>query len=400
MRVLYIGVYRDGTGWGQAAIDYILALDAAGIDVVPRPLKLNDRDHRPPGRILELEKKTPQGCDVCIQHVLPHQMDYNGRFRRNIGLFASETSDFAPSSWADRLNLMDEVWVINYAQKQAAQKSGVTVPIHVVPHATDVTRFQRSYEPLPQLAGFRDAGMFAFYTLGEMVRRKNLAATLKAFHTEFDPSEPVSLVIQTSIPGQSPAQTGQGVRGFCDEIKRGLKLNGGDTKRYAQELILAERLSDLDILRLHASCDCFVQPSFGESWSIPAFDAMAMGRTPIVTACTGYLDWMTPQTGWLVPGHEEPVFGALETFADVHTGAETWCAVDVLALRRALREAYTKDSLRQEKSAHGIQRAYDFSYENVGALMKELLAHEPIPARPLAHRPTGSPGPDAGGQAS
>ena len=41
MKVLYIGCYRDHTGWGQAAIDYILSMDSVGIDVVCRPLKLN-----------------------------------------------------------------------------------------------------------------------------------------------------------------------------------------------------------------------------------------------------------------------------------------------------------------------------------------------------------------------
>ena len=43
MKVLYIGHYREGTGWGRAAIDYILSMDAAGIEVVPRAVKLNDR---------------------------------------------------------------------------------------------------------------------------------------------------------------------------------------------------------------------------------------------------------------------------------------------------------------------------------------------------------------------
>ena len=43
MKVLYVGCYRDGTGWGQAAIDYILSMGAAGINVVPRPIKLNQR---------------------------------------------------------------------------------------------------------------------------------------------------------------------------------------------------------------------------------------------------------------------------------------------------------------------------------------------------------------------
>ena len=55
MKVLYIGCYREGTGWGQAAIDYILAMDSVGIDVVPRAVKLNNNQPELPQRILELE---------------------------------------------------------------------------------------------------------------------------------------------------------------------------------------------------------------------------------------------------------------------------------------------------------------------------------------------------------
>ena len=36
MKVLYFGHYKEGTGWAQAAIDYILALDSVGVDVVCR----------------------------------------------------------------------------------------------------------------------------------------------------------------------------------------------------------------------------------------------------------------------------------------------------------------------------------------------------------------------------
>ena len=38
MKVLYISNYKDGTGWGNAATDYILAMDSVGIDVVAGPL--------------------------------------------------------------------------------------------------------------------------------------------------------------------------------------------------------------------------------------------------------------------------------------------------------------------------------------------------------------------------
>ena len=41
MKVLYISNYKDGTGWGNAATDYILAMDSVGIDVVCRSISFN-----------------------------------------------------------------------------------------------------------------------------------------------------------------------------------------------------------------------------------------------------------------------------------------------------------------------------------------------------------------------
>ena len=36
-------------------------------------------------------------------------------------------------------------------------------------------------------------------------------------------------------------------------------------------------ISEEDIYSIHSSCDCFVMPSYGEAWCIPAFDAMGFG---------------------------------------------------------------------------------------------------------------------------
>jgi glycosyltransferase involved in cell wall biosynthesis len=375
MKVLYIGVYRDSTGWGQAAIDYILSLDAAGVDVVPRALKLNNRKPNLPERLLELEAKSSRGSDVVIQNVLPHQMDYNGRML-NVGLFFTETSDFKASTWADRLNCMDALVVSNLQQVEAARKSGIkNMPVYVVPCATNIERFQRSYEPLDLLKPYRERGEFLFYFVGEMVRRKNLASLLKAFHLEFDPSEPVQLVLKTDRPGASPEESRKHIEAYCSEIKRGMKLHGGKIEHYKEEVVITDRLTEQGMMRLHAGCDCFVLPSYGEAWAIPAFDAMAMGKTPIVTACTGFLDYLSNNEGWLVRSHEEPVFGVNDTFEDLFVGSESWSAVDINHLRRCMRDAYEKESQRMEKATCGIARAYDFSYEAVGPQLKKALEH-------------------------
>ena len=45
MKVLYIGHYKEDSGWSRAAINNILALDAAGVNVVCRDIKLTNKPY-------------------------------------------------------------------------------------------------------------------------------------------------------------------------------------------------------------------------------------------------------------------------------------------------------------------------------------------------------------------
>ena len=261
MKVLYIGHYREGTGWANAAIDYILSMHKAGIDVVCRPVKLNNSNPEIPKEIEELEKKSLKGCNICIQHVLPHMLDYNGNFEKNIAIYATETSHFQKTTWAEKINTMDEAWVINQEMVHSSTLSGVTIPIKVVPHACDMSKYERSYPSL----GLPTKETFTFYTVGEAIRRKNLVALLKAFHIEFSPEEPVSLVIKTNKSGMSPDECQKHVSEMCNQVKLNLKLHS-NVDEYKSEILITERLSEQEMCSLHQECDCFGMPFFGEAW--------------------------------------------------------------------------------------------------------------------------------------
>ena len=365
MKVLFVGVYKDGTGWGNAAQDYILALDAAGVDVVPRAIKLNDIQAEVPKRIIDLEKKDIKGCTHVIQNVLPHHMDYNGSFEKNIGIYFTETSHFTNSSWPTKLNLMDELWVCNDQMKDAAANSGITTPCHTVHVPSYINKYQRGYNPI-------DLGSnnFKFYFIGEVIRRKNLVALLKAFHLEFANYESVDLVIKVNVSGLSSEETRAHILEICNQVKVNLKLYS-DPTFYKDEIVITDRLENFDLLRLHVSCDCFVAPSFGEAWCIPAFDAMCMGNTPIVNNCTGLVEFVDDTNGWLVSNQEEPVFGMTQSFADLYVGNEDWWNINIKDLRRCMREAYESDRVDKKKRCE--ERRSEFSYEAVGNKMKELL---------------------------
>lgn len=365
MKILYIGNYRDGTGYGQAAEDYILSLDSVGANVVCRPLKFNEVQYTPPKRILELEQKSAKNCDIVIQHTLPCHIEYNSNFNINICLFAYETSNFIMSGWQNHLNLMDACIVINNQMKDACHKSNVKKPVYVVPHARDFYLYTQTYEKLDFVVNNTNKDDFIFYTIGEKSRRKNLAALLKAYFLEFDSHEDTSLIIKTN---KKEDESNDDIYKFIASIAAGLKVS-----RNPKVVCINERLSNNAIMKLHNSCDVFVQPSYGEAWSIPAFDAMAFGKTPIVTNCTGYKEYIDENVGWLVDCKEEPVFGSDSDIKDLYHGCENWFSADVNDLRSKMREAYSSKELRKLKAANALDRAYEFSHEKVGLIFLEVL---------------------------
>ena len=365
-KVLFVGSYRDGTGWAQASIDYIHALNTVGVDLVIRPLKLNNHQGEIDQTLTDLEQKSATGADVIIQHTLPHFMEYKPGVK-NIGLFVTETDSCFFTNWVRKLNIMDEVWVANTSMLKLCEDNGVKKPVRVIPHATNVEKYKRDY---PEFKLPTD-GKFTFYFIGELVRRKNIGALLKAFHTEFSFNEPVSLVLKVNKPGISQDAVYSELSKMCETNKRGLRLYK-DVDRYHKEIIIPGYLTEEEIHGVHRACDCFVMPSFGEAWNIPAFDAIGHGNTPICTDVGGMKDF-ADKVGILVPGTIEPVAGVDEVVPRLHTGHETWVNIDVMKLRKAMRYVYKFHDHDMFKANFLINCniVQKHSYENIGEIMKE-----------------------------
>lgn len=369
MKVLCIANYSEMTGWSYFAQNQIRALDKAGVDVVCRPLFMLNGPKQTHPRLQELEKKSASDADIVIQNTLPHLMEYHGRFRKNIGYYLTETSNFQSSSWAKHINQMDEAWTPCEANKEASLGSLVDIPLRVIPTAIDTEQFQRSYDPPQFWEPFKDK--FVFYTVGEFSRRKNIGAIIKAFNTEFSRQEPVELFIKTT-PTNLPGNPLEYISKFITDIKTGLKLYK-NAEDYKQEAILCQHLPEEQVLQIHNVADCFVTTSLGESVCLPAQTALGFGNPVICPAAGGFLEYMTPECGWLLPTRADTVFGAMDTLDDLYTARETWETVSVVDLMKAMRSAYEDRELYQEKSSAARERVYDFSLRKVGEKIREVL---------------------------
>lgn len=361
MKVLYIGNYRDGTGWSNAGINNILAMDAAGIDVVPRAISFETQDKNYSDKVKSLEIKhmsrsSNLDCDVVVQHTLPHLYCYDSNYK-NIGFLAVESYDFISTNWQKSINLMDELWVPNPQSKESAIRSGVNIPIKVVPHSLDMDAYKNTEgQKVRELQN-----TFTFGFVGEFVERKNLKALIKAFHMEFDPKEPVTLLIKTSKVEMPELEA------YCSTIKRGLKMRS----QYSTEVVISGIMDKQDYISILSQVNCFAMPSRGEAFCIPALEAMALGIPSIYTDGIG-MDYCI---GTPVESRLEPCFGTVDTLPDLDTSDTMWREINIMKLREAMRDMYNnfKSGDIQEIGTSCLSRSKDYNHKTVGEKIKEIL---------------------------
>jgi hypothetical protein len=146
MKVLYIGYYKEKSDWGNQAVNQILALDRAGVDVVCRSIDLGYKST--PEAIKHLEDKDIGDADYCIQHVFPEHMVGTSKFKKNVGFFTNSFVRMDHSSWIERLMLVDEVWVPSYQCFAENLPQKIRERAKVVPFAIDTDIFNRRYNSI------------------------------------------------------------------------------------------------------------------------------------------------------------------------------------------------------------------------------------------------------------
>lgn len=375
MKIAYLAPYRDGTGYSKAAIGYMLALDSVGITVVPRSIKMTPSDCEIPNRIKELEENSLDNVDVLMQHNLPSEWVYKGDVQ-NIGLFAYETSNFKSSQWAEHIEMMDKTIVFCNSDKNAVQNSCSvdTRSIHVCPHALDIDKFGTGQSidfELPK-------NTFKFYTVSDLGFRKNLPGLIVCYLSTFDIYDQVALVLKVNVPGESPGGTHKIVKEIIDNAKTTLGMHGS-FDRYPPIVIIPGFCSDEQISSIHKSCECYVNVSRGESFCIPAFEAIGHGNQALVPEAGAFLDYFADEyMGDFIDTAESPVLSGGNQLPGLYTPKETWHTVLSLDLSEKMVAMYTnwKTGELDDNSGGSDIIKESFDYNTVGQKLLDIINAE------------------------
>lgn len=386
MQVRYIS-WADTTGYAIAAKSYLRAFHRAGFPVTWSPMLPRKRGYR---AATDFSTEDPElaallrndgQADTVVIHTVPEYYPARIEEARKSGqrVFGYTVWELErlPDHWPDILNRLDGVIVPCTWNVGVFKRSGVTVPVHVVPHLPQLGGVQPPTASVGPAIGGEAAApdRFVFYTIGYWSNRKAPDLVVKAFLRAFNAEDPVSLVIKTSR-NDITRRYRHWRNLFCrrhPSPKDTLKGLTGGLEHPPIEIIADETLSEAQMLALHRRGDCFVSLARTEGWGLGAFDAARLGKPVIMTGYGGQREFLDPEYAWLVDYRMVPVHEP--TWSDNYRPTDLWAEPDLDQAVIFMRQVFeNKDEATRRARSLADDIAVRFSEEAIMAAWTRALA--------------------------
>lgn len=295
----------------EGAFDVSIHCTEGPGDYVPKDADLADK---PRARWLwRKAAMLSQEPDVVLRDLYPPRVnDMRGRLRL---LYFFWEDSLIRREWAEMFNAhLDTVLVPSCHVERVLRKSGVTIPLSLLPAGVEEEHF------LPSTGehGGPSGKKFAFLHISSGFPRKGIDVLLEAFFTEFTASDNVVLVLKTfpNIHNDVAEQLARWRARMPD----------------GPECVHIDR--DLDapaLAKLYHCANCAVYPSRGEGFGLPMAEAMARRIPVITTAYGGQTDFCNAQNSFFLDFSLQPSGSHLKV-----PGAQ-WAEPDCGQLRAHMR---------------------------------------------------------------
>jgi glycosyltransferase involved in cell wall biosynthesis len=260
---------------------------------------------------------------------------------RRVAVWYWETEE-VPETIPEYPAPFDEVWAPTRFIADAFRKR-VKVPVVPMLPGLEPPRFAPRSRDYFGLRNDRFVFLFTF-DMASLMARKNPLATVAAFRRAFHRDEPIDLVIKLARGSESPADLAA-LTAAC--TANGVRL-------------IDEMMPRSDLLALMAACDCYVSLHRSEGLGLGMAETMLLGRPVIATGYSGNLDFMTPETGYLVGYERVPI----PEWVTQYPRGSHWAEPSVEHAAELMRRVYDR---RDESKALG---------ERARAALSELMSLE------------------------
>lgn len=258
-----------------------------------------------------------------------------------------------PADWVENYNQhADAVICTTSFVRDILYRSGVRVPMLVNFNAIDqkvIDYHETDKYPLKTKKAFK------FLHISSGYPRKGTDILAKAYSQEFSDKDDVCLVIK-SLPhalNQTPKWVaGAQGRRDCPEFE-----------------LINQDISEQELAQLFNACSASVYPTRAEGFGLPIAEAM-LKRMPVIS--TGYgahLDFVTPDSGWLI---DYKLVDATESQLN-NLGAK-WADPDVDHLQKLMRQVYNE--INSKEVAAKLERAYQSAQQLTWTATAEKLIEQ------------------------
>ena len=265
-----------------------------------------------------------------------------------------------PEGFFNKLLEFDQIWVPSQWQADCTIEQGADPnKVKVVPEGVDTETF---YPEDPQTTLDYVDGRFKFIHFGRWDYRKSTKEIIEAFLKEFDPSEPVDLILSIDNPW------GEDMDGFktTEERLEGFKFK--DPRLKIKHFPTRE-----DYITYLKNGHVFLSCARSEGWNLPLIEAMACGTPSIYSADSGQMEFAKGKgLPVKIIGEKSTQNNTYSNFAQKdgkNTIAGNYPEPDFEDLAIVMRDAfenYTDHKKRAVEEAKLIHR--DFNWKNVAQI--------------------------------
>ena len=360
----------DTSGYASAGRSYLRASLAAGLNVHAcdrsRSANLYGKGIDQP--ILDLYERL-SGSVVspdcpAVQHTVPDAFFLDRTSRRPIGYSVFEMCR-VPPTWVLYCNMMGEIWTASEYSRQAFLSSGLSVPVHVLPHAIDIDLFSPD-SPAWKIENRR---RFAFLSILDMTSRKAWHELLRAFWSAFSKDDDVCLVLKCYFGGFSDHDRVAVARRIAG-WKRELDLGEGT----APVLLYTHPVDGTSMPSFYRGAgDCYVSIA-REGFGLPMAEAMACGLPCIGPEVGGTREFMDESNSLLVKYEGDgPIDPEMLSISPSFEGLR-WANHSWEHLAEQMKRMVSDSELRKSLAPKGKATVREkLSFETIGKRMRELL---------------------------
>lgn len=307
-------------------------LEEAGHDVLLLPDEYHFQGFVEDFRIVKMMRKSKADLkERIVIRMAEGGLQHYGSFSQPRIAYTMLETDRLPEAWVEQLNLMDQVWTPSEWGKGVFEKSGVTVPVFVVPLSVDTDIFKPG---LPEIDVFGTEGdIFTVFINSSFGERHNVECALKAYFDTFKRSDPVALLYHGNMRDElrrSGVKLHDYLMGHGVYPKRWLDAPmWGDTGGYYHEHIIA---------RMYNTADLHITTARGHGWNLTSMEAMACGTPTAVTNWSAHTDFVTEENGFLIKVRD--MIPAYQSFLHQNYIGAKWADPSLEDTKRVLRRAF------------------------------------------------------------